>query len=86
MAHDKDKILLRAKDVGLLIAIFTLLGFLVGPMKKIFQLEQTLEDVKELKISSNENKTNIAVIASQYTDISKQLEQINWQLRRMRRE
>lgn len=83
MGHDKDKILLRAKDVGLLLMIFTLLGFIIGPMKKIFQLEQTIEDVKELKTHEAATTTSIAVINSQYADIQKQLEQMNWQLRRI---
>lgn len=81
--HDKDKILLRAKDIGLLIMIFTLLGFIVGPMKKVFQLEQTIEDVRELKQKEAITSTSIAVINAQYADIQKQLEQMNWQLRRI---
>lgn len=84
MTNDKDKILLRAKDIGLLIMIFTLLGFLVGPMKKMFQLDQTIEDVKELKAQVSDTKINIAVINTQYTDIKEQLKQMNWQLRRIK--
>lgn len=84
MTHDKDKILIRAKDIAMVISILTLLGFLIGPSKKIFQLEQTIEDVKALKLDVFQNTTNIAVINAQYADIQKQLEQVNWQLRAMR--
>lgn len=84
MMHDKDKILIRAKDITLMLSVLTLLGFLFGPAKKIFQLEQTIEDVKDLKTDVGVTKTNIAVINAQYADIQKQLEQVNWQLRAMR--
>lgn len=84
MTHDKDKILLRAKDITLMVSIITLLGFLFGPAKKIFQLEQTIDDVRELKTDVGMTKTNVAVINAQYADIQKQLEQVNWQLRAMR--
>lgn len=83
MTNDRDKILIRAKDIGLLIMIVTLMGFLIGPMKKVFQMEQTIEDVRELKIEASQTKTNFAVINSQYNDIQKQLEQMNWNIRRI---
>lgn len=86
-----DKILIRAKDIGLLISILTLFGFLFGPMKKIFVFEQTVVEVAELKSEmqkaseiATDNKVKIAIVNTQYVEISKQLDQINWQLRRMR--
>jgi uncharacterized coiled-coil protein SlyX len=81
----KDTFLIRSKDVGLLIAILTLAGLVLGPMKKVFQLEATIGKVEKLEDRVNGNEKNIAVINSQYADISKQLDQINWQLRRLNR-
>ncbi len=63
--------------------ILTLLGFIVGPARKFFQLEQTLDDVKILKENAVTMNTNIAVINAQYADIQKQLEQMNWRLRKI---
>lgn len=79
----KDQVLIRAKDVTLLISILTLLGLLFGPMRKVFMLEQTIDDVAGLKKDVGDDKTAIAVINSQYADINSQLKEIKWQLRGM---
>lgn len=83
MTHDKDKILLRAKDIGLLISIIILLGMILGPMKKAFIWDQTAEKVEKLEEKFNQQSNDMAVIKSQYADISKQLDSIQWQLRRI---
>lgn len=80
----KDNFLIRAKDVSLLIAILTLMGMFVGPMKKIFQLDDTISKMDKIQDQVNSNKTDIAVVNAQYAQISKQLDQISWQLRRIK--
>lgn len=86
MSHDKDKILIRAKDISLLILVLSLFGLIAGPMKKIFKLEDTIQDVIVLKQESAAHKQNIAVVNANLENISKQLDQINWHLSRMRRD
>ncbi len=84
MTHDKDKILIRAKDVTLVIAVLTMLGMFIGPMKKIFLLDETIDKVNKLQDMGYERDKQIAIINTQYADIEKQLEQMNWQLRKLR--
>lgn len=84
MQHDKDKILLRAKDIGLLVMVITLIGMLLGPLKKTFVWDETARKVEILENRMGIQETNSAVNQSQYAQISKQLDQINWQLRKMR--
>lgn len=83
MTHDKDKILIRAKDIVLMISILTMLGMFLGPMRKIFKVEETILDVEKLKEEAVSAKIERAVTNTQLADMVKQLEQINWQLRRM---
>lgn len=86
MVHDTDKILLRAKDIGLLIGVVSLLGMFFGPLKKVFQMEETITKMAKLEDRVGGHDSSIAVINSQYADIQKQLEQMNWQLRRINNE
>lgn len=83
MTHDKDKILLRAKDISLLVLVLTLFGMLLGPLKKTFIWDQTASKVEKLEDKMNAQSSDMAVIKSQYSDISKQLDSIQWQLRRL---
>lgn len=87
----KDQVLIRAKDVTLMISIITLLGLVIVPVKKIFKFDETIEKVAKLETKQETMQAaqivtdrNLAVVSAQYAEIGKQLDQINWQLRRMR--
>lgn len=82
MPHDKDKILLRAKDISLLLMVLTFLGFIAGPLKKMFKLEDMISKVEKLEDKTYSNSENIAVVIAQNKEIMDQIRQINWQLRR----
>lgn len=83
MTNDKDKILLRAKDIGMLVLLFTLLGFLVGPMRKYFEVEHVISDIEELKKEQRVDHDSVISVNAKFDEIQKQLESINWQLRRI---
>lgn len=83
--HNTNQVLIRAKDIGLLIAILTLVGMILGPLKKTYQWDETVQDVAELKKEIRTQSEEIAVTKSEFDQISKQLDQINWQLRRLNR-
>lgn len=83
MSHDANKILLRARDIGYLVGLLTLFGMFFGPMKRVFQMSETIEKVAKLEDKVSTQSENLAVVSSQYKEISKQLDQINWQLRRL---
>lgn len=82
MTHDKDKILLRAKDISLLVLVLTFLGLLTGPLKKVFKLDDMISKVERLEEKTYSNSENIAVIISQNKEIMEQMRMINSQLRR----
>lgn len=85
MSSDKDKILLRAKDISLLVLVLTLFGMLLGPLKKTFRWDAMADKVERLEERANQQALDMAVIKSQYEDINKNLEAINWRLRRIDR-
>lgn len=85
MTHDKDKILLRAKDLSLLILVLTFFGLIAGPLKKIFTIDDIISKVAKMDDRVSAHETSIAVINSQYQEIQEQLKQINWQLRSINR-
>ena len=74
---------MRSKDAAIIAAILSLFGMLWGPMKKIVVLDQTIVKVEKLEDKVAANTQSLAVTDSRYQDINKQLEQINWQLRRL---
>lgn len=82
MTHDKDKILLRAKDLSLLVLVITFLGLVVGPLKKILKLDDMICKVEKLEDKTYSNSENIAVIIAQNKEIMEQIKQMSWQLRR----
>lgn len=86
MTHDKDKILLRAKDLSLLILVLTFFGMIVGPLKKVFQLDDVIAKVAKLEDGAIVQNQNLAVLNAHYENIEKNLDQINYQLRRISRE
>lgn len=85
MPQDRDRILLRAKDISLVIAIITLVGLIIGPLKQTVKWDQASEQVERLRDKLEQQGNDMAVIKAQYNEISKQLDSINWQLRRMNR-
>lgn len=85
MTHDKDKILLRAKDLGLLILVGTVLTMILGPLKRVYQWNEAVDRVSKLEERVSAEEKNIAVTQAEFDQIQKQLEQINWQLRRLNR-
>lgn len=83
MPQDKDKVLIRAKDISLLILVLTFFGMIAGPLRKVFILESLIAKVDKIEEVSFQNRTDNAVNKAQYQEISEQLRQINWQLRNM---
>lgn len=83
MAHSTDQLMIRAKDISLMIAILTLIGLILGPIHKIYQWDDSTQKVAQLETEVNDQMKTIAVIQSEFSDISKQLDQINWQLRKI---
>lgn len=87
----KDQVLIRAKDIGLIISVVTLFGMLFGPLKKFVYMEAAAAEIPALKKElsdtrekTNRNELNNAVAMAKLEDISKQIDQVLWQLRRMR--
>lgn len=85
MSHDKDKILLRAKDISLFIMILTLFGLIMGPMKKLFKLESVIEDVEKMKPLVISHDTKIAINDERWAQVQRELQSINRKLDRGRR-
>lgn len=81
--RDKDRVLLRAKDISIIILIVTILGVVGTQFKRVYKWDEAADRISELEQRVNNNERVSAVIGSQLEGISKQLEQINWQLRRM---
>lgn len=84
MRLNKDQILIRAKDITLVVTILTLLGFAFVPFKKFFQFDEAVGKIATIESGLQSVKQDVAVTNAQYAMITKQLEQINWQLRTMR--
>lgn len=82
---DKDRVLLRTKDVSIIILICTVLGLIGTQLKKVYRWDEAVERVEKLesRVRQAEN-VNIAVVA-RLDEISKQLDQANFYLRRMER-
>lgn len=85
MSMDKDKILLRAKDIALLVSILILAGLLLNPIRKTFEWDMAVKKVEALEDKVSANSTALAITRSQYDEIIKNLEKINRRLDRMNR-
>lgn len=81
--HDKDKVLLRTKDVAIIIMIVTVLGTLGTQFRKVYRWDDAVEKISQLEARVRAAETTNTVVVTQLDGIAKQLEQINWQLRRM---
>lgn len=79
----QDRVLLRTKDISVILLICTILGILGTQFRKIYRWDEAADRVValEVRIRQTEN-VNTAVVA-RLDEISKQLDQVNWQLRRM---
>lgn len=83
MQHDKDRVLLRTKDISIIILIVTVLGLFGTQFKKIYRWDETADKMAALEMRVATAERSTLVVSTQLEGISKQLEQINWQLRRM---
>lgn len=83
MNSEKDRVLLRTKDVAIIIMIATVVGILGTQLKKIYRWDAMSDKVDVLETRVRATETSNAVVIAQLSEISKQLEQVNWQLRRM---
>lgn len=79
----RDRVLLRTKDVSIIILICTLLGLIGTQTKKIYRWDETADKIVQLETRIRAAETTNTVVVTQLDSISKQLEQINWQLRRI---
>lgn len=80
---NKDQVLLRAKDVSIIILVFTMLGFAGTQFKKVYRWDEAADRIVQLELRVRAAETTNTVVVTQLDAIAKQLEQINWQLRRM---
>ena len=80
---DKDRILIRAKDVSIIILILTVLGLVGTQFKRVYRWDEAVERLEKLEARVTANERVVVVISTQLEGISKQLDQVNWQLRRM---
>lgn len=80
---DKDRILIRAKDVSIIVLILTVLGLVGTQFKRVYRWDEAAERLEKLEVRVSNNERVVVVISTQLEGISKQLDQVNWQLRRM---
>lgn len=81
--HDKDRVLLRTKDISVILLICTILGIIGTQFKKVYRWDETADRIVALEARVAASERSTLVVSTQLEGISKQLEQINWQLRRM---
>ena len=83
MVANKDQVLLRTKDISLIVLIVTLLGVIGTQFKKFYRWEQAAEKIEQLEPRVRSTEQIGSVVTTQLTEISKQLDDIKWQMRRM---
>ena len=83
MVASKDQVLLRTKDISVIILIVTLLGVIGTQFKKIYRWEQAADKVEQMEPRLRNTEQIGTVVTTQLTEISKQLDDIKWQMRRM---
>lgn len=77
-----DKVLIRSKDIGLIIGILTLAGMVWALAEKPFEWNQTTKDMEMLKPKVEEHDKQITTIGVQFTYIERELRAINRKLPR----
>lgn len=85
MTHDKDRVLLRAKDISIMVLIVTILGIVGTQFRRVYRWDEAADKLDRLEARVSINEKGVTVIGTQLDGISKQLEQINYQLGRMQR-
>jgi uncharacterized coiled-coil protein SlyX len=83
MSHNKDRVLLRVKDIATIVLICTVLGIIGTQFRRVYRWDEAADRVERLEVRVTESEHVTIAISTQLEGISKQLEQINWQLRRM---
>lgn len=79
----RDKVLIRAKDISILLLVAAVLGILGTQFKRIYRWDETSDKVEKLEIRMTNSEHVSISINTQLEGISKQLDQLSWQLRRM---
>lgn len=77
-----DRVLIRAKDLTLIVAVLTVAGALYAMTSKPAQWDQATRDIEELKPKVAANEIKLAVINAQYEAIQGELHAINRKLGR----
>ena len=79
----KDQVLLRTKDISIILLVCTMLGLIGTQFKKIYRWDETADKMEKLEARVSANERITIQISTQLDGISKQLDQVNWSLRRM---
>ena len=69
MSDKHNQMIIRARDMGYAVLLFTIFGYLLGPAKKVFQMNEVIEKFRNIESVVNEHSRNIAVISSQMDEI-----------------
>lgn len=82
MSHNANQILIRAKDVALLVTILSLLGMFVKLANKPTEWDQDTSRLDRIEPIVASHETRLAVIDARSQDILEQLRSINRKLDR----
>lgn len=80
---EKNHVLLTTKGIGIALTVIAFLGVIGSQLMKVYRWEATADNMEKLEERVGKNEQGIANIGGQLTGISKQLEEVNWRLRRM---
>lgn len=83
MVTGKDQVLLRTKDISLIVLIVTLLGVIGTQLKKFYRWEQAADRIEQIEPRVRSAEQMGTVVTTQLIEISKQLDDIKWQMRRI---
>ena len=72
-----DRILIRSKDIGLIIGIITLGGLVWKIYAKPIEWDQTVKEMSEIKPTVLVHSIQLAVITDQLSTMNKHLESID---------
>lgn len=83
MPQNADRVLLRVKDVSIIVLICTVIGLVGTQLKHIYRWDEAADRLEKLEVRVSASEKVTVAISTQLDGISKQLDQVNWQLRRM---